>query len=379
MAADTIDLKAILAELGPIFAERAAAADAEDRFVADNYVLLKERKVFSACVPKEIGGGGASHREMSAFLRGVAQQCSSTALALSMHQHLVAAQVFNHKNGKPAPVLQKVAAGEIVLVSTGAGDWILSNGNAEKVEGGYRVSGRKAFASGCPAGAVLVTSTVFEDPAGGAKVLHVPIPMNAEGVRIEPDWQAMGMRGTGSNTVTLDKVFVPDAAVALERPRGPWHPFFNVVATVALPYIGSVYVGIAEAAAEKARKLNAGTTDPGSHYLLGEMENHLTVAQIAVQSMIDLCNDWNFQPTEKTASEAAIRKTLTANACIATVEKALEATGGRGYFRKLGMERLLRDVHAGQFHPLQEKKQQLFTGRLAAGLEPFEDISKKKN
>ena len=55
---------------------------------------------------------------------------------------------------------------------------------------------------------------------------------------------------------------------------------------------------------------------------------------------------------------------------VATAEKALEAAGGAGYFRRHGLERLLRDVHGGQFHPLPEKRQQRFTGRMAMGLEP---------
>lgn len=372
MASDTIDLKAILDEVGPIFAERTAAHDADDSFVEENYALLKERKVFSATVPKDIGGGGASHREMCEFLRGLAGYCSSTALAVSMHQHLVAAQVFNRKNGKPAPVLEKVAANEIVLVSTGAGDWLLSNGSAEKVEGGYRVNGKKAFASGSLAGAVLVTSSIHEDPKEGKQVLHFPVPMSAEGVSVGSDWKAMGMRGTGSNTVTLKDVFVPEAAVALARPRGPFHPVFNIVSAVAMPYIISVYVGVAESAAKKARDANQGATDPESHFLLGEMENHLATAQLALESMKDICNDWEFAPVVETANAILIRKTIAAKACIATVEKAAEAVGGRSYFRKAGMERLLRDVHASQFHPLQEKKQHLFSGRLAAGLEPVE-------
>jgi acyl-CoA dehydrogenase len=65
------------------------------------------------------------------------------------------------------------------------------------------------------------------------------------------------------------------------------------------------------------------------------------------------------------------RKTIAANAVIATAEKAMEVAGGAGMFRKLGIERLLRDAHGAQFHPLPEKRQQLFTGRLAMGLDPI--------
>jgi alkylation response protein AidB-like acyl-CoA dehydrogenase len=52
------------------------------------------------------------------------------------------------------------------------------------------------------------------------------------------------------------------------------------------------------------------------------------------------------------------------------VEKALETVGGSGFFRNLGLERLVRDMHAAQFHPLQTKRQLRFSGRAALGLDP---------
>ena len=79
---------------------------------------------------------------------------------------------------------------------------------------------------------------------------------------------------------------------------------------------------------------------------------------------------WRLEPM--TANEALVRKTITVNCALQTAEKALEITGGPGYLRGLGLERLLRDAHAGQFHPLAEKKQQMFSGRLALGLDPIE-------
>ena len=82
------DLDAALAELGPEFAARVADHDADDSFVAENYAALKERRVFSAMVPTDLGGGGRSYTAMARFLRGLAPFCSSTALALAMHQHL---------------------------------------------------------------------------------------------------------------------------------------------------------------------------------------------------------------------------------------------------------------------------------------------------
>jgi alkylation response protein AidB-like acyl-CoA dehydrogenase len=60
-------------------------------------------------------------------------------------------------------------------------------------------------------------------------------------------------------------------------------------------------------------------------------------------------------------------RTLVGNAAIATVEKAMELVGGGGFYRKMGLERAFRDIQAARYHPLQEKPQQRFTGRVALG------------
>lgn len=374
---DQDDFLATIDELGGRFAARAAEHDADDRFVAENVAALRERRVYSAQVPRELGGGGVTHRQMCTALRALARHCGSTALTLSMHQHLVAAQAWNHRHGKPGKkLLERVAAGETVLVSTGANDWLDSSGRVERVDGGYRVSARKPFASGSPAGELLVTSAPYEDPVEGWQVLHFATPLAAAGVRVEDDWRTLGMRGTGSNTIVLEGVFVPEDGISLRRPRGRFHPAWSVILTVAMPLITSVYVGIAEAAAaiarERARRRGG---DPSLPYLLGELENHLATAQMAVDAMVALADDGDFEPSVERASAVLVRKTIAVRAAIATVEKALEATGGAGFYRGAGLERLLRDVHAGPFHPLPEKRQVLFTGRVALGLDPVADVS----
>jgi alkylation response protein AidB-like acyl-CoA dehydrogenase len=315
---------------------------------------------------------------MCAFVRRLAQYCSSTALAVSMHQHLVSAAAFNHRAGLPTrALLEKVAGSEAVLISTGASDWLESNGSSRKVEGGYRVTAVKPFTSGSPAGAAFVTSAAHEDDEGRAQVLHFPVPADADGVTFLDNWRTMGMCAAGSQTVRFEDVFVPEEAVALKRPRGEFHSVFNIVITVAGPLVMSAYVGAAEAACAIARERAAKRKgDPVTPYLVGEMENRLATAQLALDDMVRLANDLDFAPSQELSSKILIRKTIASKNVIAAAEKALEASGGGGYFRKAGIERLLRDVHASQFHPMPEKRQQLFTGRLSIGLEPVETSEK---
>src|ERR687895_2082019 len=191
----------IVGELGPDFASRAAQHDAEDSFVAENYEAMRQRKLFSAAVPAELGGGGASHGQICAVLRELAHYDSSTALAFSMHSHLLATLVWSHQHHltPPAePLLRRIAAEELVLVSTGGSDWLDGSGVALKEDGGYRVSGRKVFSSGAPSGHLLLTTAVYDDPEGGPTVLHFAVNLKGEGVTILDDWRTLGMRGTGS-------------------------------------------------------------------------------------------------------------------------------------------------------------------------------------
>jgi alkylation response protein AidB-like acyl-CoA dehydrogenase len=157
----------IVRELGPGFAERAPRADPAGEFVAENYAEMK-RKLFSAGVPEALGGGGATHTELCELLLQPANFCPSMALALSMHQHLLATAVWRHLHGQPAEaLLRKVAEGELVLVSTGAGDWLESSGKAVRVEGAYRVTAEKRLGSECPAGDLAITSAPHDDPESG--------------------------------------------------------------------------------------------------------------------------------------------------------------------------------------------------------------------
>ena len=252
-----------------------------------------------------------------------------------MHTHLVATAAWRWKNQK-APVdglLKRVATEDLVLVSTGGADWLLGSGKATKVDGGYRVTGRKIFCSGAPAGGLMMTTAVIDDPADGPTVLQIAVPTNAQGVKIENDWKALGMRGTGSHDISFDDVFVPDAAVALRRPSGKWHPLIHVVAMVALPVFNAVYVGVAEAArglAIEAARRRSDDRVVQAH--AGEMENELTSAQLALGRMIDIA--MTQKPGVETTVEIMCCRAILGRGARATVDKAMDLAGGGSFLRK---------------------------------------------
>ena len=351
--------------LAATFEARVADHDREDTFVSENYADLKSACFFTAAIPEDLGGGGVAHSTMCDLLRLLGRSCSSTGLASSMHQHLLAAMIWKQRRGQGGEeTLRKIAADQPVLVSTGARDWLESNGEMVRVEGGYRVNATKHFASQSAGGDILVTSAPFETAGGEAKVLHFTVPFATEGVSHLDNWRALGMRGTGSHSVKLENAFVPDSSITLERPQGDFHPFWNVILTVAMPLIMSAYVGIAERAAEIAIE-TAGKQRSPRPYLpsqIGALHNELTTAQLNWRDMVRIANDLDFEPLDANSHEILTRKTNVATSCIAVVSKAMEIAGGQGFYRRFGLERLFRDVQAAHYHPLQERDQHQFCG-----------------
>lgn len=362
----SIDWLSLTESLGNQFAAREIEADESDLFVSDNLARLKAAGLVSAGVPTELGGGGASYADLCSVVRILGRYSSSTALAFSMHTHQVMIPTWRWHN-QNAPVdglLRRVATEQLIMLSSGGSDWLQSSGTAVKVEGGFLITARKVFASGAPAANLLMTSAVYQDPEQGSTVLHFAVPMTVQGVTIEPTWQAMGMRGTGSHDVALSNVFVPDAAIALRREPGKWHFIFHLISMVAIPLIYSVYVGVAEAARDRAVQLaKKRGTDEHLCYLVGGLENELMAAQLALQQMISTAVV--SQPSFETTNQIMTGRTLVSKAVLNVADLAMEVVGGSAFYRKLGLEKLFRDLQGARYHPLREDAQRKLSGQLA--------------
>jgi indole-3-acetate monooxygenase len=365
-----LDFAAKANELGRDFAARAEAADATDSFVADNYAALKTSGLVEAGVPVELGGGGATIDELAQMLRVMAHHCSSTALAFAMHTHQVAIPAWRWKHQKVAavePLLKRIAAEKIIILSSGGSDWIAGSGKAERVEGGFKITARKIFSSAAPAGNLLMTTAVLEEPGEPPMVLHFGIPMTSPQVRIDPVWKALGMRGTASHDVIIDGHVVPEAAVALKRKAGEWHPLFQTIATIAFPLIYGVYLGVAESARDIALAL-AKKRRPDRHVvdLVGQMETELRAAEMAHSYMLSVVN--RNAPSAETVNDVMIGRRLVAEHAIRAVELAMEAAGGSGFYRAQGLERRFRDIQGARYHPMQNGQQSEYAGAMAMGM-----------
>lgn len=346
--------------------------DADGSLAIETLTRARSLGLSTALVPAEFGGGGATHAEMGGVLREIAHSDAAAAVTLSMHSHLVAFHLWRQRHGQDASAMFAKVVDGAWLVSTGASDWVSSNGTARRVDGGYRVSATKAPASGCELGDLLVTSIRWEEPGTDARVLHCVVPFSAEGVRVERTWDTLGLRGTGSHTVVLDDVFVPEAAVSLIRPADEWHPVWNIVVGAALPLVLAAYNGIADAAVDAALEMVADRSDPSAQNLAGEMVTAHLLGCDSVDAMFAASDNLNFANTDAHSAAVFARKCTAAAAFVDTVQKAMELVGGRSYFRGNPFEQMVRDVLGAQYHPLPRARQARFTGRVALGLDPVD-------
>jgi alkylation response protein AidB-like acyl-CoA dehydrogenase len=355
------------------FATRAATHDSDDSFVAENYAALRDAKIFSAPVPAELGGGGATYAEHAAIIRTIARACGSTALAYSMHSHLLQATIWRHRHNAtpPAePLLRRIAKEELILVSSGGSDWLEGSGTLTKDNGNYQFSARKIFGSGGPSGDLLLTTGVYDDPQTGPTVMHFGVNMKGPGVKVQDNWRTMGMRGTGSNDIVIENVAVADAGISVRRPKGKWHRFFDVISPIVWPLVLSAYVGVAEQAADIALSLAAKRKDDTiTQDLIGELRTQLLIAQDTLERMTAVASA-EFEPSVTLSDLTYRRKTALAKAALRTVELAMEAASGAAFFRTVGLERCFRDIQGVRYHPFQERKQYRFSGRVALGLDP---------
>ncbi len=371
------ELVAWAATFGPLLAEHAARHDAEGSWVQESFEQLRDAGFLALAVPTELGGMGANIRQTANVMREIAHHCGSTALALSMHQHVTNFTAWRYRRELPGAeaTLRRIVDDRIVIVSTGGGDFVRPRGEAVRVDGGYKVSGRKIFASQSPVGAVMSTMFPFEDPERGLRVLNMAVPFNDPGVTVHDNWDTLGMRGTASNDVTIDDVFVPDERVLADRPYGVVDPPLQVIASIAFPIVGAVYLGVAEAAARAAIASVADgprADDAIVQRQVGLMRNRLQVAGWALDGALAVVGD-DPAPSMETLAAVMAAKREIANAGIEVCDLAMEIAGGAAFFKGSPIERAYRDIRGIKFHPFSNELTLVHAGRLALGL-PCDEV-----
>ena len=173
-------------------------------------------------VPTELGGLGASMRQVVLAEEELGSHSGAAALSAAMHLYLTLVQCWRWRRGAPDAegVLRKIAADGLVMATSGGSDWVCPSTTAVEVPGGYRLDGRKQFCSQAPVAGVISTSATLGEPGPDAVVLHAGVPLSSPGVSIVETWDTLGMRGTASHDVVFDGVFLPAEKVVGQRPYG---------------------------------------------------------------------------------------------------------------------------------------------------------------
>jgi acyl-CoA dehydrogenase len=366
----------LAAEIGAVAAEHAAGHDRDATFVTEAYAAMRSSGYLALAVPEDLGGLGATMRQVCYAQAELARHDGATALAATMHLYLTLTQAFRRRKGAADAegVLRRVADEGMVMATSGGSDWLWPTTTAVADDGGFRVSGRKAFCSQSPEATVVATSAVLGEPGEGAEVLHFAVPMAADGLHLEETWDTLGMRGTASHDIVLDEVMVAGDKVVGRRPYGEFGVPLLAAALHFAPVGGATYFGIAAGARDvavagtgsAARGPRALADLPRVQRQVGLMDAKLRGAWWALLGAIDEMGE-DYGPDPATLATVMLAKRQAVTEAIAVVDLAMDVLGGRSYFRRSPLERAYRDVRAGTFHPFTPEVTLAYAGKLALG------------
>ena len=363
----------LAARIGAVAAEHAAGHDRDATFVAEAYAAMREHGYLTLAVPEDLGGLGATWRQACYAQAELARHDAATGLSAAMHVYLTVMQAYRRRSGAPdaEAVLRRVVSEGIVIATSGGSDWLWPTTTADPDGDGFRVSGRKMFCSQSPIATVVSTCAVHAETG---QVLHFSVPLAADGVRIEQSWDTLGMRGTASHDVVLDRVFVPADKIIGQRPFGEFGVPLAAAALHFAPVVGATYFGIAAAARDVAvaaagagsRASRSLAAEPRVQRQVGLMDAKLRGAWWALMGALDELGE-NYTVGPATLATVMLAKRQAVTEAFDVVNLAMEVLGGRSYFRHSPLERAFRDVRAGTFHPLTPEITLSYAGKLALG------------
>ncbi|MDR7303897.1 3-hydroxy-9,10-secoandrosta-1,3,5(10)-triene-9,17-dione monooxygenase oxygenase subunit [Haloactinomyces albus] len=379
----TGDVLAAVHPLLPSIAERAESAD-ENRLISEQTMReLVDAGVFRMLQPKRCGGSEGDPVQFYEVIRAIAGACGSTGWVTAV------VGVHPWQLGLFSERAQDDVWGtdpDTLLCSSYA-----PVGRLTPVDGGYRLSGHWSFSSGCDHAAwALLGAVVVGESGRPVDFLTVLVPR--ADYEIIDVWDVMGLRGTGSNDITVDQAFVPEHRVMRNydhsQLRGPGQqvnsgplyrmPFGAIfTSAIAAPVIGAVaggYQHYLSAMRDRAR-LSLG----GGRFVEDQF------AQVAVAraaSEIDaavLQMDRNIAELYRSAEADEISMELRLRArrdqargterALEAIDLLFKAAGGRSLKRGNPIERAWRDAHAGSVHVANDAERALaMYGKGAFGL-----------
>lgn len=369
--------------------ERAPVYDLENRFCQEDFDELKEAGYLKIAVPKEMGGHGMSLAKVAMETRRLAYYAPATALAINMHIYWtgVAADLRNSGDDSLNWMLEEAAAGEVFAAGhSESGNTVpvlLSTTNAEKVDGGYKFTGRKGFGSLGPVWTRYGLHGIDTSDPDNPMIIHGFLPRDAEGYKIMDNWDVMGMRATRSDDTVLDGAFVPDRYIARIVPAGAAGVDQFVLGIFAWALIGfaNIYHALANRVAELTFEQLKKKSGPGLTRTMAyhpEVQHGVADMVLALEGMgpqLDkVAQDWSdgvdYGPAWVIKIVSA--KYNVVEAAWRVVDTAMDVSGGYGMFKKNEVERLYRDCRAGRFHPASSVLTHELVAKGILGIDPDE-------
>jgi len=360
-----------IADTLPTLSADAAEGDRCNRIVENNYRMLQANGVAAAFVPRELGGLGLeSMHDWIVAINRLARGDGSTAIALSMHLSATRGMAARWRTVDQSSAqgrrltnaLAKVASGEILVCSTtteSGHDNLHPHTEATRLsDGGWRIDGRKYFVTMSPVASHINLNLRMRDQDGDY-IANVLAPLGAPGILPQDDWDALGMRASGSQSIVFDDCRIPEEALRIVGPWGRWSIPVLLHRTLANVPLVAAFLGIAEVAhamAVEAMSKPAQAARSGVQHTVAEMEIGLTtcrcmMSQIGhrLDEVVANADNLTMESGHRLMKDYQSVKWVVNRTAIDIVSKAMDLAGGRGYVSANSLTRLYRDVRAGPF------------------------------
>ena len=371
------------------FAERAPVYDRENRFFSEDFEELKSVGYLRMAVPEKFGGLGLSLSEAMREQRRLAYYAAPTALGMNMHLYWtgVFADCWRWGDSGVERFLREAAAGAVFAAGhaeSGNDIGIFSSTTrAERVDGGYRIHGRKSFGSLSPVWTLLGLHALDASDPANPKVVHAFLPRESGGIEILSNWKVLGMRATNSQDTVLNGAFVPDRYVWKVVPTGAAGLDAQIISVFAWAVLGfgNVYYGMAQRVLDFTldnikRKGSIGLSRGMIHH--PEIQHGIAEMALELESIgphLDrIAEDWSAGVDHGHAWGLKIvaAKYHAVEAAWRIIDRALDLVGGFGIFEEAGLERLWRDARLGRIHPTNSALTHEFVAKTLLGISPDE-------